>query len=151
MCWTAAELSFSAIGPPSSPSAATASSASITIRPSTTSTPPARSSCFDSCSLSHSVSPSEATRPATAPIARRRAGSPGDSRIAAAHAIPVRSPAAAGTPAWANRHAASSSSSSGSVAATIVGAGLAAAPAMIPSRTAAHDSSTAPAIPAGVS
>jgi hypothetical protein len=46
--------------------------------------------------------------------ARRRLGSPGSSRAAAAQRSPVRNPAAAGTPACAKRHAERSSSSSGS-------------------------------------
>ena len=86
---------------------------------------------------------------ANAAISRSRPGSPAGVRIAAAQRMPVRSPATAGTPDWANRHAAASSSSSGSVEATIVGAGLSRAPAMIPSRTARQDSSTAPVSPAG--
>ena len=61
-------------------------------------------------------------RPPRSPAAARghRAGV----RIAAAQRMPVRSPATAGTPDWANRQAAASSSNSGSVEATIVGAGL---------------------------
>ena len=82
-------------------------------------------------------------------MARRRAGSAGGVRSAAAHTRPVRRPAIAGIPASAKRAAASSSSSSGRVEDTITGTGLTAAPAWMPSRTAAHDSAAAPSIPTG--
>ncbi len=61
----------------------------------------------------------------------------------------MRSPEIAGIPAAAKRAAAASSSSSGRVEATISGTAPASAPAWMPSRTALHDSSTAPWMPAG--
>ncbi len=63
--------------------------------------------------------------------------------------MPVRRPATAGTPASQNCHAASSSSSSGRVAATITGTGETDAPARIPSSTASQLSSDAPEMPGG--
>ena len=66
-----------------------------------------------------------------------------------ATATPVRSPAIAGTPASMNFHADSSSSSSGSVDATMTGTSLTAAPARMPSSTASQLSAEWPAIPGG--
>ena len=145
-----AELSFSATSPPSSSSAATASSSPDTTRPPGTATPWARSSSLASCSASHRPSPRAHTvraergnrsqrdrdRPSSRSARRRSA-----SRSAAR---PRRRRRRARTP---TRH--SSSSSSGSVDETSVGTGLRAAPAMMPSRTARHDSSEAPVRPYG--
>ncbi len=69
LCWIDAALSLSAMRPPSSWSAATASSSSMTMRPSTTATPASRSSSLASCSASHRALP-----PGPAPSGRSAAG-----------------------------------------------------------------------------
>ena len=114
LCWIPGALSFSAMCPPSSPSAATASSGSKTTRPSTT---------FDARAAQQLLGvvlgqPFAPTGPRTAcratrAISRSRSGSPAGCSSAAAHRKPVRRPATAGMPSWMNRQAASSSSSSG--------------------------------------
>ena len=87
---------------------------------------PRAGAALASCSASHSPRPRRPARRARAggDLAQPRRVPRAGQRSAAAQRSPVRRPAAAGTPAWANPRRRASSSSSGSVEETSVGTGL---------------------------